>query len=256
MIMLISPTSSQPALTGATLPDHLNSLQDDRQSWENRELLRSNERLYTILLGCYQVGWAMNGTTKQHKAMKAAFDRHCETLGVKFNSSTHAMVRVVSVVFGRVERRRISAYGTALKTLLRESVHPQDFIETVKAAGGIEEVRRKGGSSTQSTYADRVQTGRYVLSDPAITTVSAIELNRKYDASAVGDAVVLLATLEPDGSFAIRRLIQNDFVVKTALASLAKDMGGKQQQKSQVETKQSQEAAREAAIADASAMAA
>lgn len=250
MTMLISPLSSQPALTGDTLPDHLNALLVDRQGWENEELFRSNERLYTILLGCYQAGWAMNGTTEQHTAMKEAFKAHCETLGIKFNSSTHTMVRVVSFVFGKVERRRISAYGTALKNLLIDGVTPAAFVDTIKAAGGIEEVRR-AGTASKNKSADRTDVDRAALTGPVLGSVSGIDLSSQFDASANCDAVILIATPEADGSFAIRRLVQKKSVVKTALASIAKAVAKEQKKAQELADRQNTDEQREQAIKDA-----
>ena len=253
MFNLISPSSSISAaqpLTNATLSNHLDSLVADRTGWEKEEFLRSNERLYSILLGCYQAGWEMNGVTEQHKAMKASFKAYCEVHGLNFNGSTHTMVRIVRLVFGNADRRRISAYGTALKNLLLDGITPAAFVDTVKAAGGIEEVRRTG-SAAKATTVDRANMGRAALSGPVLGLVSGIDLSRQFDASAHCDAVILIATPEADGSFAIRRLVQKESVVKTALASIAKVVAEEQQKNQELADRQNNDEQREQAIKNA-----
>lgn len=252
-----APATTAPAavavakpLTYETLPKHLKDLAADRKGWEQDELLRSNERLYSILLGCYETVWAMNGVSSAQKAMKEAFKTYCEKHSYNFNASTHLASRVVAVVFGNIDRRRTSAYGIALKHLLLDGVSPTNFVAKVKAIGGIEEVRRLGAKA-KATTTDRAKIGEAALAGPVLGSVSSDSLTKKFDSTFSSETVILIATYEADGSFAVRRLVQKDSVVKAALASIASAVEEEQKAAQQTANIQSSDEKREEAINEA-----
>jgi hypothetical protein len=134
-------------------------------------------------------------------------------------------------VFGD-DRRRVSNYGRVLLIAAEKNIYSSDFISFIEECGGVEEVRRdkKLGKSP----ADRAKTGKASLHGEVLGSVSSDLLNSKFDASAYTDAVLLLATREDDGSFAIRRVIQNSTVITNAFASLAAEVK-KENEKTEVE---------------------
>ena len=66
----------------------------------------------------------------------------------------------------------------------------------------------------------KIELGRTVLEDPILARVQSDSLNATFSTQQTEEGIVLLATREDDGSFAIRRLIQNTSAVKAALAKL------------------------------------
>lgn len=199
----------------------LNGIIAERVSWEQNEFDRSNKKLYAILKTCYAMFQTMNSTDAEAKAYKLAFNEFCERNHFNFKGSTHLTAKIVHCVFGD-DRRRVSNYGTALRIAAEKKVTHSDFISFIETCGGVEEVRRdkKAGKSPK----DRAKAGKASLHGEVLGSVSSELLNSKFDASAYTDAVLLLATKEDDGSFAIRRVIQNSTVITAALASLAKDV--------------------------------
>jgi hypothetical protein len=105
--------------------------------------------------------------------------------------------------------------------------------KVLRESGGIEEVRRKAGKPTK-TLKDKVQLGRAVLSTDAIASVRSDSLNAAYSNTSTEEGVVLLATREDDGSFAIRQVVQSGTAVKTALAACA-SVGAEKEKARQVE---------------------
>ena len=63
--------------------------------------------------------------------------------------------------------------------------------------------------------------GRAVLENDVLAKVQSDNLNAHFSNGSLEEGVVLLATKEDDGSFAIRRVVQNSGVVNSALASCA-----------------------------------
>ena len=199
----------------------LNGIIAERVSWEQNEFDRSNKKLYAILQTCYVMFQAMNRTDAEAKAYKLAFNEFCERNKFSFKSTTHLTAKIVRCVFGD-DRRRVSNYGTALRIAAEKNTSISNFVAFIEKSGGVEELRRdqKKGNTTEA----RAKVGKASLHGEVLGSVSSELLNSKFDASAYTDSVLLLATKEDDSSFAIRRVIQNNTVITTALASLAKDV--------------------------------
>ena len=81
---------------------------------------------------------------------------------------------------------------------------------------------------------NKVQLGRAVLSTDAIASVRSDSLNAAYSTTSTEEGIVLLATREDDGSFAIRQVVQSNTAVKTALAACA-SVGAEKEKARQVE---------------------
>jgi hypothetical protein len=58
-----------------------------------------------------------------------------------------------------------------------------------------------------------------VLDSEALAFISSDSLNASFSNQSLEEGVVLLATREDDGSFAVRRLVQSNSAVKSALAA-------------------------------------
>jgi hypothetical protein len=203
----------------------LDSLIEMRKDWEQNEFARSNQRLYSILQNCYAVYQQMNGTDTNAKACKTIFNSYCETAGFKFKSSTTLMNKIVRCVFGDCDgdRRRISAYAIALKIAADEKINTEEITAYITEEGGVEQIRRKQANQS-SPKISRVDTGKAALDNDVLASIKSAQLDTKFDAAEYNDAVLLLATKELDGSFAVRQLIQNSSVIEKAFASLATDI--------------------------------
>ncbi|NBP36747.1 MAG: hypothetical protein EBV01_15340, partial [Betaproteobacteria bacterium] len=60
-----------------------------------------------------------------------------------------------------------------------------------------------------------------VLNGDVLAKVASDTLNANFNSQSLEEGVVLLATREDDGSFAVRRVVQNQAVVNSALAAFA-----------------------------------
>jgi hypothetical protein len=225
------------------LASHFSTLIKERELWENGELARSNERLYTILQECYVAGWKMSGITSEAKAAKRAFRDFCQDNGIRFKESTHVMARVVRVVFGNDDRRRIHTYGAALKNVFLNKITPEAFVEYVRNSNGIEEIRREGGPKKKSVT-QKATIGRSALGNVALGTIESDALNQRFDQDKYVDAVLFLATHEADGTFAIRRMVQKESAVNFVLASFAGEVEVDQEQQLTIQAAGDQELAR------------
>jgi hypothetical protein len=82
-------------------------------------------------------------------------------------------------------------------------------------------IRDRATTGRGKTMKDKVELGRAVLDSDVLATVHNDTLNKNFSNDSLEEGVVLLATREDDGSFAIRRVVQSNAAVKSALAACA-----------------------------------
>ena len=198
--------------------DAIDELVTQRISWENNELTNANEALYGLLQHCYSLNNAMSGSDSTAKSLKKGLANYIKDKNYKFTESTPLITKVVKCVFG-VDRRRVNAYSTALRVAIAEKKSVIELPKFFKEQGGIEEVRRKASGTKVKTLDEKVKLGRTVLENEALATVHSDKLNASFSTTNLEEGVVLLATREDDGSFAIRQMVQTNAAVKSALAA-------------------------------------
>jgi hypothetical protein len=211
-------------LTGSNperaIGDAIEKLVVQRKDWETNELAAANDGLYRLLQHCLAVNNAMSGTDSTAKALKKGLANYIAEQKYIFNESTPLITKVVKCVFG-VDRRRVSAYSSALRVAMAEKVSVMELPKFFREHGGIEEVRRSATATKTKTLKDKVRLGRVVLENDVLAKVQSDNLNAHFSNSSLEEGVVLLATKEDDGSFAIRRVVQNSGAVNSALAACA-----------------------------------
>jgi hypothetical protein len=106
-----------------------------------------------------------------------------------------------------------------------------------KDKGGIEEVRRQATTGKAKTMKDKVELGRAVLESEALAFIASDSLNANFSNQSLEEGVVLLATREDDGRFAVRRVVQSNSAVKSALAACA-SVGQDKEKAKQLEDEQ------------------
>ena len=198
--------------------DAIDHLVDQRLHWENHELASSNDALYALLQHCYSLNNAMSGSDGTAKALRKGLANYIQDKKYQFKESSPLIAKIVKCVFG-VDRRRVNAYSSALRVAMAEKVAVMELPKFFKDQGGIEEVRRKATTGKAKTMKDKVELGRAVLDSDVLATVTSDNLNASFSNQSLEEGVVLLATREDDGTFAIRRLVQSNSAVKSALAA-------------------------------------
>ena len=227
MVTLLTRSNPERAIA-----DAIEHLIEKRQHWEKNELHQSNEVLYGMLQHCYMLNNAMIGSDGMAKNLRKGLGNYIEAKGYKFGDSSALIAKIIRCVFG-VDRRRVNAYASALRVAILEKVSVMELPKFLRESGGIEEVRRKAGKPTKSLK-DKVQLGRAVLSTDVIASVRSDSLNAAYSTTSTEEGIVLLATREDDGSFAIRQVVQSTTAVKSALAACS-SVGSEKEKARQVE---------------------
>lgn len=202
-----------------SIGEAIDTLVTQRVDWESNELASANDGLYALLQHCYSLNNAMSGTGVAAKGLKKGLSNYINAKGLKFTDATPLITKIVKCVFG-VDRRRVNAYASALKVAIAEKKQVMELPKFFRDNGGIEEVRRSNTKRPKSIK-DKAALGRSVLEGSVLATVSGDSLNANYSTESLEEGVVLLATREDDGTFAVRKVVQNKSVINSALATFA-----------------------------------
>ena len=239
----------------------ITNLATAREQWQNGAYKTANDGLYALLADCYQLFVDMTGKSNAAARLREALAHAVEEKKLNFLASTHTIDKILRVVFGEADRRRVSAYAVALRAALaaKPQVGPGDFADYVRAAGGIESARaaasKKGAGlspkekAAVATAAVTARSTDVIVNDPIFCA--------DLDAAKVSQFHVLVAEQLADSTLAIKAIVSNATVVTAALqAYYAANKEALQTAKvtavaatSAAETTAAFEAAREAAVA-------
>lgn len=195
---------------------HFEDLSAEREVWEQTICRTSNEQLYALLQKCYMTYKAMAGDTAEAAALRSGLKDFVNATGLKFNASTHTIVKIVKCVFGN-DRRRVSAYGIVLRAALTKDIAAADLPAFISREGGIEEIRLSKAPNAM-TPKQKAALAAGIVQSENIGVVSSHALNNMLDAGNIGKSVVLIGTWQADGSVTVRSVVQNDSAVNAALA--------------------------------------
>jgi hypothetical protein len=232
---------------------HFEQLVAEREAWQDNAYRASNDQLYALLQKCYATYKAMSMDTAEAKALRSALTDYINLKGLKFNSGTHTIVKIVKCVFG-ADRRRVSAYGIVLRRALSESVSVLDIPTYIRDHGGVEEIRLARAPNAM-TAKQKATVAAEAVKAETLGVFASAALGAKLDAGNIGKAVVLVGTWQADGSVIVRTVVQNDTAVNMALASYYSAHKDTVQKQAQQQQAANDEQVKQQAIAVASAAA-
>ncbi|PUE28066.1 hypothetical protein [Limnohabitans sp. Jir72] len=244
----------------------LENLEAEREKWEITELAASHKRLYEMLTKCYAFYLRMKTDTSSEvrEQSRKGLNAFIAARSYTFKASTHDMNRVVKAVFGGVDRRRVSAYSTALRAALvgvqpdaknKPTRVPESQLSTwLEDQGGVEEVRlgSKNKGMTPKARAEKVET---VVRTKKLMSFAVDEAVMQLDTNDNDKPMVLIATYRPTGEFDVHVVVKNDSAVNAAYAAYYTDNKKELEEAEQTAAIQSKEDQKQAAIELAAAQA-
>jgi hypothetical protein len=203
--------------TVATKDSFIEALVQESQHWFDNAYRASNDQLYDLLTKCYGYYHEMGKTGDTAKALRQGLQDHIESKALRFNSGTHTLNKIVKCVFG-FDRRRVSAYGSVLKIALQLNITVNELTQFIIERGGIEEIRL--GKTTNALPAkQKADEVAISLESVVLGQVAHQEISQQLDAGKIGKNTLLVGTWQADGSIVIKAVIDNDSLVKAALAT-------------------------------------
>ena len=205
----------------------ITNLADARVTWQTTLYKSANEALYSLLADCYQVYNDMTGKSTAAARLREALAHAVAEKNLTFQTNTHTVDRLIRVVFGEADRRRVSAYAVAIRAALasKPQVGPGDFADYVRAAGGTESVRaaasKKGAGLSPKEKAEvaaaavTAGTSAVIVNDPMFC--------EDLDAAKVSQFHLLVAEQLADSTLAIKAIVSTAAVVTAALQAYYAD---------------------------------
>ena len=213
--------------------------------WYNGSYKASNAELYNILAKCLDAYMRMAGKHEQ----VAAFRAECEQKGLKFHNGTPVLNRIVAYVFGKSDRRRVSAYARVLGVAYADKQDPTTLHTWIAGQGGIEEIKAKasGGMTTTQRIKQRVE--KATAAAPALKPVAKISNAKVQMDDAASPYVVGLARVTANGAVEVLTFINEEKAVDAALAAYGAKLTAAEQTDARVNKAVSTANAMAAAIA-------
>lgn len=194
----------------------------ERLDWEENEYHSSNERLYSILTACFE----LFETLKWDSVALNSFYRYLNTNGLVFKSSTHLMVKIISVVFGS-DSHRTKKYASKLRILHEQKISANEIKNYLYKCGGIDEVKRKPKEDVMPKFIK----GKAALYGNYLATIKSDALFKDFkDTNYVDkEGILLLANYNRENDeFNILRVVQNQAALNAAYAYLSSNVGGEE----------------------------
>lgn len=197
----------------------LSTLETKRLSWESGAYRTSNQELYGILAECLSFcGEDLSPT--QVKERRASLEAFYKERGYKYKKELPIVTRVVKAVFGNIDRRRVSTYSLVLRQAQKKKVAYLDLPQWIEEMGGIQEIRLSQSDSFVSPKTKAENAKKAVQGRSFLGFAKSELLSTQADAEFLGDACVLLAEQQADGSFGVRAILRNDGLVNAAYVAL------------------------------------
>jgi len=204
--------------TYANAVNLLAGLEARRITWEQGAHRTSNSELYAVLAEC--LSYCGELVLEQAKERSAALERFYKERCYAYKKESPLVTRVVRAVFGNIDRRRISTYSLVLRQAQKAKVQFADLAQWIDDNGGVQEIRLSR-SATFVSPKQKAEIAKSIVDSKSFLGLAKSELlSHIADADFLGDACVLLAEQQADGSFGIRAVLRNEGLVNAAYVAL------------------------------------
>lgn len=188
-----------------TTVQQLDALAGKREQWENGVYKKANDGLYDLLAdtlalylnNCDKSAAADTQGKKNVKGLRQELAERLKAEGVKVQKNSATLGMLVRFVF-KSDRKRTHGYSQVLSAALQDEVKPSELADYIKAAGGVEEIKRRMVLS-ETAKAKREQVTANAETVRGNVDYWTLNPLAKVQLEAEGDCVVLLAKPTGDG---------------------------------------------------------
>lgn len=209
---------TQAASVAVNAANALSKMEAERITWEQGAYRTSNQALYAVLAQC--LAFCGDLTVAEAKQRGAALESFFKQRGYKYNSDSPLASRVVKAVFGNIDRRRISTYSLVLRQAQKVKVTNSDLAQWIEDNGGIQEIRLSRSDTFVSPKQKAEIAKAAIQNNTPIGFAKSELLSFVADADFVGNACVLLAEQQADGSFGIKAVLRSQGLINAAYTAL------------------------------------
>ena len=190
-----------------------------RQAWQDGPYLTSNNILYSIKAKILAVYEDMTGPdAEKAKKLKRELDDYIKLHNLTFTKTTHTLTKLVRIVFGDTDKRRISTYSIVLRSAFNNGIKSDKLVEHIISKGGLQEIKLDGKGKSLTTK-DKALVVEKTLDREILGVIHNEALAKKLDSGNIGQKVVFVATMKPSGAFEINLATNSTTAVNFALAA-------------------------------------
>ena len=209
-----------PSVRHATLMhDRIQQLAVEVGTWEAGAYADSNSILYGLIQQSYALYRDLtNNADGNLKHRKQGLADYMSLTGLNGYEDKPLPQRIISCVFGKRDRRRISTYHVVLRYIITQKWAVADVPANIAAAGGVQEISlgRAEGSLTAKEKA--ALAGGHV-NQAVLATVHSEELGKQFNPEHTGEQFAAVLTQEADGSFSVNCVVKSAAAVTAVLAA-------------------------------------
>ena len=205
------------ALSQGDVKAHLNELEARRVAIEDGVMRRANHALYQLLSDCLALA-TLASQLDPNNVRSREIDAFLEARDLKSGKDEPLFSKVITAVFGNVQRSRISSYRIVLKAASAAGISAAALPGWIESQGGVQEIRLASGGTggTDSSEMARV-TLEYLLDKGCVFALQSDALSKQLTIESNGKEVVLVATKQRDGTLMVHAAIEDAGCVKKAL---------------------------------------
>jgi hypothetical protein len=214
----VNKTSTTPVdMTIATaMRERIEDLAMQREGWENTQLARSNQALYSIFKECLALYRDLT-EGENLKEKKIGFKDHINLKGYKFKESSPLSLKVIRCIFGDKDRRRLSTYHTVLRVAIADDWSLDEVAAKITARGGVQEISvRKANAMSQK---DKALAAQAALLTQSVASIDSQQLKQMHNSEQNEQQAVAVVTQHQDGTFSVHCVVHNNTAVNAALAA-------------------------------------
>lgn len=203
----------------AAMTDRIVALHAEAKDFETGAYASANQALYGLMQKAYALYKDLtNANDSSLRFKKQGLTDYLNANGLGKYADKPLPQRIIAAVFGDRDRRRVSTYNVALRALIAEGVAVEDVAATIQGKGGVQEmsVARAVGALGVKEKADLV---KEAVKSMTLGTINTPETKKFVDIEKVGEQFTAVLTQEADGSFSINTILDNNAVLKAALAA-------------------------------------
>ena len=203
----------------AAMTQRIANLSAEAQDFETGAYTHANQALYGLIQKAYALYKDLtNSSDAGLRFKKQGLSDYLDTNGLGKHSDKPLAQRIIAAVFGDRDRRRVSTYNVALRSLIAENVKIEDVAATIQDKGGVQEmsVARAAGAIGVKEKAALVKDA---VKSATLARIDTEQTKQFANDEKVGDQFTAVLTQEADGSFSINTILDNNAVLKAALAA-------------------------------------
>ena len=196
--------------------ERIEDLAIKREGWENTQLARSNQALYSIFQECLSLYRDLT-EGENLKEKKIGFRDHINIKGYKFKESSPLSLKVIRCVFGDKDRRRLSTYHTVLRVAIADNWSLDAVASKITERGGVQEISiRKANAMSQK---DKALTAQTALLNQSVATIDSQTLKSNRKSEFNEQQAVAILTQNQDGTFTVHCVVHSTTAVNSALSA-------------------------------------